>query len=127
MPVLPPCGVTASRASAQIATTAAASSVEAGRASAIPSEKRRALIEAVKEDRIDVIATDHAPHAAAKATTTSEAGADRLTTGTQYTKPSEIGKAPKKVGVSATLRWPLSPRYSISPAALLTNGLLADW
>jgi hypothetical protein len=36
--------------------------------------------------------------------TGDEAGADRLTTGTQYTKPSEIGDAPKKVGASATLR-----------------------
>ncbi|MGD8955835.1 MAG: CsoS2 family carboxysome shell protein [Chromatiaceae bacterium] len=36
--------------------------------------------------------------------TGDEAGADRLTTGTQYTKPSDIGGAPKKVGTSATLR-----------------------
>ncbi len=36
--------------------------------------------------------------------TGDEAGADRTTTGTQYTKPSEIGDAPKKVGASATLR-----------------------
>lgn len=36
--------------------------------------------------------------------TGDEAGADRLTTGTQYTKPSDIGNAPKKVGSSATLR-----------------------
>lgn len=36
--------------------------------------------------------------------TGDEAGADRQTTGTQYTRPSDIGNAPSKVGVSATLR-----------------------
>jgi hypothetical protein len=36
--------------------------------------------------------------------TGDEAGANRETTGTQYTKPSEIGAAPPKVGASATLR-----------------------
>ncbi len=36
--------------------------------------------------------------------TGDEAGADRLTTGTQYTRPSDIGNARKKVAVSATLR-----------------------
>ncbi len=36
--------------------------------------------------------------------TGDEAGADRLTTGTQYTGPSDIGAAPKKVRASATLR-----------------------
>ncbi|MCG8387931.1 MAG: CsoS2 family carboxysome shell protein, partial [Cytophagales bacterium] len=33
-----------------------------------------------------------------------EQGANRATTGTQYTKPSDIGKAPRKVGISDTLR-----------------------
>jgi hypothetical protein len=36
--------------------------------------------------------------------TGDEAGADRMTTGTQYTKPSDIGNAPSKVGSSSTLR-----------------------
>ncbi|MCG6966144.1 MAG: CsoS2 family carboxysome shell protein [Chromatiaceae bacterium] len=36
--------------------------------------------------------------------TGDEAGAERLTTGTQYTRPSDIGNAPRKVGTSATLR-----------------------
>ncbi|MDJ0738973.1 MAG: CsoS2 family carboxysome shell protein [Gammaproteobacteria bacterium] len=36
--------------------------------------------------------------------TGDEAGADRATTGTQYTRPSDIGNAPHKVGASATLR-----------------------
>jgi hypothetical protein len=36
--------------------------------------------------------------------TGDEAGANRFTTGTQYTAPSDIGKAPVKVGASATLR-----------------------
>jgi hypothetical protein len=36
--------------------------------------------------------------------TGDEAGANRATTGTQYTKPSDIGNAPSKVGVSGTLR-----------------------
>jgi hypothetical protein len=39
-----------------------------------------------------------------KKVTGDEAGADRQTTGTQYTKPSDIGNAPAKVGTSATLR-----------------------
>lgn len=36
--------------------------------------------------------------------TGDEAGADRATTGTQYTRPSDIGNAPSKVGLSDTLR-----------------------
>jgi hypothetical protein len=36
--------------------------------------------------------------------TGDEAGANRATTGTQYTKPSDIGNAPAKVGRSDTLR-----------------------
>jgi hypothetical protein len=36
--------------------------------------------------------------------TGDEAGADRATTGTQYTRPSDIGGAPAKVGRSGTLR-----------------------
>ena len=36
--------------------------------------------------------------------TGDEAGANRITTGTQYTKPSDIGNAPAKVGASSTLR-----------------------
>jgi hypothetical protein len=36
--------------------------------------------------------------------TGDEAGAGRYTTGTQYTSPSDIGNAPRKVGASATLR-----------------------
>ena len=36
--------------------------------------------------------------------TGDEPGADRVTTGTQYTRPSDMGTAPSKVGASATLR-----------------------
>jgi hypothetical protein len=36
--------------------------------------------------------------------TGDEAGANRSTTGTQYTRPSDIGNAPSKVGLSGTLR-----------------------
>ena len=36
--------------------------------------------------------------------TGDEHGANRATTGTQYTKPSDIGNAPRKVGISDTLR-----------------------
>jgi len=36
--------------------------------------------------------------------TGDESGMSRLLTGTQYTKPEEIGKAPAKVGTSSTLR-----------------------